>query len=88
MTDTSCHETMLEDAKGVEADDLEAEIKRLRASSAAVREVADAILAPITAEFGRVLYENPGSEVVIQCEGCKVKLTAGHFMALYDATNF
>lgn len=64
-----------------------AEIERLKAWRKTVVTAADAILVPVTGEFGRVLLESPESELVIQCEGCEVKLTAGHFTALYRATD-
>lgn len=47
---------------------------------------ADAILAPLTMEGGRLLEENPSADVVIVAFGEEVTLTAKHFMDLYRAT--
>lgn len=54
---------------------------------AAARKAADAILAPLTMEVGRLLEENPGAEVIIVAFGEEIKLTAKHFMDLYKATD-
>lgn len=51
------------------------------------KRAADAILAPLTAEVGRLLEENPGADVLIVCFGEEIKLTAKHFTDLYDATD-
>lgn len=52
----------------------------------ATRKAADAILAPMTMEFGRALIESPESDINIECEGYSVTLKAKQFMALYWAT--
>jgi hypothetical protein len=54
----------------------------------AAKKAADAILAPLTMEVGRLLEENPGADVLIVCFGEEIKLTAKHFMDLYDTTDF
>lgn len=47
---------------------------------------ADAILAPLTMECGRLLEENPSHIIVIIAFGEEIKLTAKNFMDLYKAT--
>lgn len=47
---------------------------------------ADAILAPLTMEVGRLLEEAPTHEITIVAFGEEIKLTAKHFMDLYRAT--
>jgi hypothetical protein len=70
--------TLFEDALG--------EIDRLNAWRKRATAAADAILAPMTAEYGRILEEAPDQEIVVSCGDYSVKLTAKKFMDLYHAT--
>lgn len=59
--------------------------------TAALREAklaADAILAPMTMEFGRIMEEAPDQEIKMTLCSVKASVPAGKFMALYHATDF
>ena len=53
----------------------------------ATRKAADAILAPLTAEYGRLMEENPDYEIVVSFGEYAVSMPASRFMALYHATD-
>ena len=50
------------------------------------KKAADAILAPMTIETGRLLEEVPDHIIVVIAFGEEILLTAKHFMDLYEAT--
>lgn len=48
---------------------------------------ADAVLAPMTMEFGRIMEEAPGQEIEMTLCSVTASVSAGKFMALYHATD-
>lgn len=73
--------TLLQDLR-----DAREEISSLREAAARAKKAADAILAPVTMELGRVLYDAPEENLVPLMIEYGVELSAGKFMALYEAT--
>lgn len=62
------------------------ELQRLYDWQAAAKTAADAILAPLTMEIGRLLEEAPDYPITIEAASHVVVIPAKHFMALYHAT--
>ncbi|HEX7767086.1 MAG TPA: hypothetical protein VF443_10255 [Nitrospira sp.] len=54
----------------------------------ATKTAADAILAPMTAEFGRIMEEAPNELIDMTLCSQDAAVPAGKFMALYHATDF
>lgn len=54
---------------------------------AAAKKAADALLAPLTMEVGRLLEEAPDHEIEIIAYGDSIKIKASVFNALYEATD-
>ncbi len=63
------------------------EIKRLNEWRKNVISAADAILAPLTMEVGRLMEDAPDHEMIIRAYGQRIKIPASKFMALYRATD-
>lgn len=62
-------------------------VAKLEDRLAEAKKAADAILAPLTMEVGRLMEDAPSHEIVITAFGEEIKLTAKHFMDLYRATD-
>lgn len=56
-------------------------------NAANIRKAADAILCPMTAEFGRIMIEAPDQEIELTLCGHTVRIKAAIFMDLYHATD-
>lgn len=63
------------------------EMQRLYDWQQGAKVAADAILAPLTAEIGRLLEEAPDYPITIEAASHEVIIPAKHFMALYRATD-
>lgn len=63
------------------------ELQRLYDWQAAAKTAADAILAPLTMEIGRLLEEAPDYPITIEAALHEIVIPAKHFMALYHATD-
>lgn len=69
------------------ADSRDSDIQRLNAWRKTVITAADAILAPMTAKFGRIMEEAPDQKIELTLCSHTVRIEASKFMALYRATD-
>jgi hypothetical protein len=54
----------------------------------AAKLAADSILAPMTMEVGRLMFDAPDEEITLIAYGDTIKIPASKFNALYRATDF